>query len=442
MKKIISLVLSAVIMLSALCGLNISAYATSTQKLSDSIFVSYDETSKTLTVYGEGRMNDYESCPLTLNIDFSSKIVISEGITYIGANAFNIVGVMEPKRFIEVEIAASVKEIGADAFRGTAISSFNLSKNVELLGARALCTVYDGSSKGFTTAINVDAENPYFSSLDGILYNKNKTELIQVPAKYSFTDGDFTVLSSVEKISSEAFYKCTGLKTITFPESLSSIGENAFTGCSNLTSATFIGKGALTVGANAFRNHKFNSTTQEHTYPLINESLTLYVPCNSGAEEFAKADGINFENTSEPKNGWEKIDGYWYYFVDDVKQTGWQKIDGLWYYMNGEGKMLTGWQKIGGVWYYLKSGGAMVTGWQKIGGIWYYFKSGGAMVTGWQKISNKWYYFKSGGAMVTGWIKLSGKWYYLEPSGAMRTANLRYKGKIYRFNKSGVCLNP
>ena len=147
------------------------------------------------------------------------------------------------------------------------------------------------------------------------------------------------------------------------------------------------------------------------------------------------------------RNGWEKTNGTWYYYINEEVVKGWKKISGKWYFLDrATGAMKTGWLKDGGKWYYLNKSGAMVTGWQKISNKWYYFYSSGAksgaMVTGWQKISNKWYYFNKGGDMVTGWKKISGKWYYLESSGAMRTANLKQGGKTYRFNKSGACINP
>lgn len=82
-------------------------------------------------------------------------------------------------------------------------------------------------------------------------------------------------------------------------------------------------------------------------------------------------------------NGWEKVDGSWFYFdtKTTLMKTGWQKIDGYWYFMNGGGYMRTGWLKQGGKWYYLNPNGAMQIGWKKIDGDWYYFLSDGVMGT-------------------------------------------------------------
>ncbi len=176
------------------------------------------------------------------------------------------------------------------------------------------------------------------------------------------------------------------------------------------------------------------------------------------------------EKVKPVKNGWEKVDGKWYFFVDDAKQTGWVKDAGKWYFMDESGAMqtgwvkdnnkwyylnthmMTGWQKIDGKWYYLNShmitgwlndGGkwyyldsAMKTGWQKIDGKWYYLNS--HMLTGWQKVNGTWYYLNS--AMVTGWLKINDTWYYFNSNGAMVTGTVTIDGKVQKFNSNGAWL--
>jgi hypothetical protein len=122
------------------------------------------------------------------------------------------------------------------------------------------------------SAITVDALNLYYSSVDGVLFSKSHTRLIQYPAgkvgsyymiPYSVTSierGSFidctnltniTVPTSVTSIGSEAFYDCTGLISVTIPGSITSIEYAVFRGCSSLTSVT-IANGLTNIGDAAF----------------------------------------------------------------------------------------------------------------------------------------------------------------------------------------------
>ena len=83
------------------------------------------------------------------------------------------------------------------------------------------------------TSITVDANNPFYSSEDGVLFNKDKTELIVYPKG---RQGDYVVPASVIKLRTKAFRWSTGLTSITIPESVTEIGSKAFEGCNALTS--------------------------------------------------------------------------------------------------------------------------------------------------------------------------------------------------------------
>ena len=140
------------------------------------------------------------------------------------------------------------------------------------------------------------------------------------------------------------------------------------------------------------------------------------------------------------QDGWQQIEGHWYYYINGSKQTGWQRIGDIWYYLNENGEMLTGWQKLGGVWYYLNESGHMLTGWQKLGDVWYYFDGNGHMLTGWQKLGDVWYYLDENGHMLTGWQKLGDVWYYFDGDGHMLTGWQKLGGVWYYLNESGHML--
>ena len=83
-------------------------------------------------------------------------------------------------------------------------------------------------------SIRVDEQNPSFSSVDGVLYDKGQTVLWQMPMKSEMTD--FAIPASVTSIRENAFYGCTGLTSIGIPSSVTAIGDHTFQNCTGLTS--------------------------------------------------------------------------------------------------------------------------------------------------------------------------------------------------------------
>ncbi len=100
----------------------------------------------------------------------------------------------------------------------------------------SVTSIGDRTFEGCTSleSITVAEGNTQYLSQDGILYNKNKTELIRVPQ----AKATITVPNGVTTIGDRAFYECTSLESITIPNSVTSIGDWAFSGCTNLTSIT------------------------------------------------------------------------------------------------------------------------------------------------------------------------------------------------------------
>ena len=95
--------------------------------------------------------------------------------------------------------------------------------------------------------ITVDENNPDYTSVDGVLYDKNVETLLACPGSKSFID----IPSSVTTIDVYAFGECSALTSVEMP-AVTTIGEYAFGGCSALTSVdipasvTMIGEGAFT----------------------------------------------------------------------------------------------------------------------------------------------------------------------------------------------------
>ena len=99
------------------------------------------------------------------------------------------------------------------------------------------------------TSINVSSNNSNYSSIDGVLFNKNKTEIVYVPRGRK---GTFSIPSSVTSINSWAFYGCNGLTSINIPNSIKSIADSTFAHCYSLTSIN-IPNSVTSIGASAFK---------------------------------------------------------------------------------------------------------------------------------------------------------------------------------------------
>jgi serine/threonine protein kinase len=86
--------------------------------------------------------------------------------------------------------------------------------------------------------ITVAAANTNYNSLNGVLFDKGQTTLIQYPVGKT---GSYVIPAGVTRVEPSAFSGCTGLTGITIPASLASIGAGAFSGCSGLAGIYFKG---------------------------------------------------------------------------------------------------------------------------------------------------------------------------------------------------------
>ena len=241
-KKIIAFLLAFVLILSVIpfpamaatlgqgnCGDNL------TWKLSDT---------GTLTISGTGAMYDYNSSDAPWKIKTTGKIkkvVVKEGVTSIGDNAFwacsNLKSVALPDSVTsigwsafsncpiqEITLPANLKTIEARAFETTNLSSIKIPSKVKTIGMMAFSgtkpetvavpasvTVLAG---GDYTAfyhietlkeIKVSSSNKNYSAADGVLFNKDKTQLMQYPQAKS--GSSYTIPSSVKIIEPGAFLR-------------------------------------------------------------------------------------------------------------------------------------------------------------------------------------------------------------------------------------------
>lgn len=240
-------------------------------------------------------------CPRVMEGD----IIIPETVVKIGDEAF-----FNCHYLTSISIPESVTSIGKYAFHFCLrLLNATIPKNVKSIGVGAF------AGEASMSDIQVSEDNKYFTSENGILYDKKKKVLIQCPRAKS---GEIKIPESVTNIGEEAFEYCQNVTSIIIPESVTNIGRVAFKSCENLTSviipqgvtqieeSTFSGCSSLSnvtipKGVTSISNSAFYSCTSlknitiPETVTSIDKSafdtsvdLTIFCYKDSAAEKYAK----------------------------------------------------------------------------------------------------------------------------------------------------------
>lgn len=214
-------------------------------------------------------------------------------------------------------ISDCVKELETDAFDASNVRELYIGSGVEVIGdgVFGLGNTF-WSEKVHMEKVTVSPDNKYFSSdEEGILYNKDKTELVDYPN--SNPAKSYTIPETVKRIRPLAFYashyleeftfgehftsvpdsllmNCSSLKTVNFTDNITSIGNNSFTNCTSIANFNLPSK-LKTIGDGAFENCSSlesliipRTVTEIGKYAFANSEILKVIEIPEGVTEICE----------------------------------------------------------------------------------------------------------------------------------------------------------
>jgi len=259
--------------------------------------------STSITIYPANTIPDYAFCNPSNNSYIGKttlrSVFLPLSTIYIGTSAFD-----SCSGLISISIPNSVTSIGGYAFYSCiGLSSLIISSSVSSVSYYAFSGC-SGLSKMTIPAsvtsigngtfsncmklatINVESGNLNYSTTDGVLFDKNKTTLVQYPS--GKIGNSYSIPSSVTSIGNSAFDGCSSLTSVSILSSVTSIGGYAFYVCSGLTSIYSLSPTPVSLSASSSVFYNVNKTT-----------CTLYVPIGSKSLYQAAVQWQDFTNIVE-----------------------------------------------------------------------------------------------------------------------------------------------
>lgn len=249
MKKVISILLSIVMLTSVLAGVSFNAYALEASGSCGSTTYTFDNSTGALDITGTGSI---ETNLFKGNTDIKS-VVIGDNVTNICDSAFR-----DCRNLTSVTLGDSVANIGFSAFSGcTSLEEIDIPSSLTEYGG----SVFYNCSSLKKAIIDSPVVNDNYSfdscsSLKEVVLGDN----VKTIDKYAFKNckalTTVTMGKTIKTIGYEAFYNCVNLKNVIIPDSVVTIGEYAFGDCKNMDSVV-IGSGVTAIYFAAFNNDDY-----------------------------------------------------------------------------------------------------------------------------------------------------------------------------------------
>ena len=208
----------------------------------------------TLTISGSGAMADFSGAseqPWNGNADSILNIVVENGVTAVGSNAFN------GSKAISATIPASVKTIGSGAFQNCKnLISVTVSEGVERIGDSAFQACTALKSIDLPASISSVGTAAFWecTELLAVRFSAGSQQVSIGDSLFSrcYKLGSVTLPKSIDRIGNDMFMNCLLLSTLNIPQGAASIGERAFSSCFRLASIS-VPDSVKTIGIAAFQ---------------------------------------------------------------------------------------------------------------------------------------------------------------------------------------------
>ena len=211
-----------------------------------------------LVITGEGAIPDYvnpDDTPWGEYRNLIKGIVVSDGVTYVGKNAFALFG-----EATSVTIADSVTSIGNQAFCESGLTSVTLPAGITSVGEGAFRDCTGMTSATIPDSVTVIGKEAFHGcvNLKDLYISAGLEEL----GDYAFCESGLTSVTlpaGITSVGEGAFRDCTEMTSASIPDSVTVIGKEAFRGCTNLKDL-YISAGLVELGDDAFGDLEFYSS--------------------------------------------------------------------------------------------------------------------------------------------------------------------------------------